>query len=130
MRIIASGGWDLRVMLFVAITALMVPLTPAQSSPGPIFSTQTPTTGMGNGTFYVFLPLVKLVITGAGTATNVEVTSFLLSVQLEDSAGDLSAIQNVTISVPGSVVGAAGPRASSFLGIGLMVLVLAGKRFA
>jgi hypothetical protein len=42
MRIIASGGWDLRVMLFVAITALMAPLTPAQSSPGPIFSTQTP----------------------------------------------------------------------------------------
>jgi hypothetical protein len=84
MRIIASGGWDLRVMLFVAITALMAPLTPAQSSPGPIFSTQTPTTGMGNGTFYVFLPLVN---TGPGTATNVEVTSFLLSVQLEDSAG-------------------------------------------
>jgi hypothetical protein len=57
-------------------------------------------------------------------------SSFLLSVQLEDSAGDLSAIQNVTISVPGSVVGAAEPRASSFLGIGLMVLVLARKRFA
>jgi hypothetical protein len=85
---------------------------------------------MGNGTFYVFLPPVKLVITGAGTATNVEVTSFLLSVQSEDSAGDLSAIQNVTISLPGSVVGAAEPRASSFLGIGLMVLVLAGKRLA
>jgi hypothetical protein len=29
---------------------LMTPLTPAQSSPGPIFSIQTPTTGMGNGT--------------------------------------------------------------------------------
>jgi hypothetical protein len=127
MRIIASGGWDLRAMLFVAITALMAPLTPAQSSLGPIFSTQTPTTGVSNGTFYVFLPLVNA---GTGTATNVEVTSFLLSVQLEDSAGDLSAIQNMTISVPGSVVGAAEPRASSFLGIGLMVLVLARKRFA
>jgi hypothetical protein len=31
---------------------------------------------------------------------------------------------------PGSVVGAAEPRASSFLGIGLLVLVLARKRFA
>jgi hypothetical protein len=38
-------------------------------------------------------------------------------------------IQTVKISVPGSVVGAAEPRASSFLGIGLMVLVLARKRF-
>jgi len=57
-------------------------------------------------------------------------SSFLLSVQLEHSAGDLSAIQSVIISVPGSVVGAAEPRASSFLGIGLMVLVLARKRFA
>ena len=52
----------------------------------------------GQGAFDVFHPLVN---TGAGTATNVEVTSFLVSVQLEDSAGDLSAIQNVRISVPG-----------------------------
>ena len=61
-------------------------------------------------------------------ATVPENSSFLLSVQLEDSAGDLSAIQNVTISVPSSVVGAAEPRASSFLGIGLLLLVLARKR--
>jgi hypothetical protein len=57
--------------------ALMAPLTPAQSTPGPIFSTQTPTTGMGNGVFYVFLPLVN---TGAGTATNVRVTAATMGV--------------------------------------------------
>jgi hypothetical protein len=63
-------------MLFVGIMALMAPLTPAQSTPGPIFSTQTPTTGNSASTFFVFLPVANI---GSLAATGMRLTSVTLN---------------------------------------------------
>jgi hypothetical protein len=58
------------VMVFCVAT---VPTAPAQS--GPVFSTQTPISGIAGSTFTVFLPVFN---TGGADATNVQVTSVAL----------------------------------------------------
>jgi len=67
--------WETAISLLIAITFGMVSSASAQSSTGPVFSTQTPGSGVVGSTFMVLLPLAN---NGNATAGAVMVTSAAL----------------------------------------------------